>query len=264
MEISAKYFYEKEFIVSEIKKAHEAFLLKRPEHIIQKSQFDLVTEVDQNIEKYLVKKIKEKFPADNILAEEGFNDTAIKLRTWTIDPIDGTCNMASGISMYGTQCSLIENEQIVLSVIYLPFLNQALYAIKGAGAYCNEKPIKVNATRGLNNALVSLGDYPHKKGMEAAERQHEAVKNIYDKVAKIRMFGAACVDFTYVAQGLTDGAVLITKNLWDLAPGMLLCEEAGAFVCDLDGKPYKIGAEGVIVADSLELKNLLVESYSTK
>lgn len=229
---------------------------------VQKTAFDLVTDIDINIEKQLTAVILKKYPDDRIYGEEFSAMAHIGRRTWTIDPIDGTCNMASGSKLFGMQCSLIENGEIVLGVVYLPHFNEMIYAAKGFGSYCNGKKIGVNDDIGINNAIVSFGDYPHTKGSNIAEIQHSAIKKLYPQIAKIRMFGAACMDFSFVAQGRTHGTVVITKNIWDIAPGIIICKEAGAVITNLRGKPFKLGDDGVIASANSTLSTLIVDSLA--
>ena len=255
--------YNKEinFIVNKIREGYELFGVGSPNTIIQKSGFDLVTEVDKNIEAFISDEIKKCFPDDNILGEEISNNSKIIGRTWTIDPVDGTVNMASGIRLYGIQCSLVENETIVVAAIYLPLFDEMITAVKGEGCYLNGKRVNVNSNYQINNAIVSFGDYPHKAGSRISDWQHCAIKKLYSTVAKIRMFGAACIDFSYVASGKTEGAVVITNNLWDIAPGILVCREAGAVVLDLNGNEYSIGNDGVIVGADASMARLLADSF---
>ena len=76
-------------------------------HTRQKAAFDLVTDIDLNIERDLTEAIRAAFPADTVLGEEFAADAAMQGRTWSVDPIDGTCNMANGLPLFGMQCALI-------------------------------------------------------------------------------------------------------------------------------------------------------------
>lgn len=232
-------------------------------HTRQKAAFDLVTDIDLNIERDLTEAIRAAFPADTVLGEEFAADAAMQGRTWSVDPIDGTCNMANGLPLFGMQCALIEGGEPVLACIYLPFLQEWIWAAAGEGCYCGARRVRVAADTESQNAIISFGDYPHKDGVLAAA-QHAAVRKLYPKVGKIRMFGAACMDFASVAQGRTHGTVVITKNVWDIAPGILLCREAGAVVTDLHGKPYRFGAEGVAVAANELLAGWIADAFRTE
>lgn len=254
------YKAELEFISEKIVEAFNEYREKGLE-IFQKSKYDLVTDTDKDIEEKITALIKERFPEDGIRGEEFTSDTCIKGRMWTIDPIDGTCNMANGINIYGVQCALLEDSDIVLSVIYLPFEGEIYTASVGSGAYKNGRRISVSSSVDTSNAVISYGDYPHRASSKVSDIQNNSIKNIYTSVAKIRMFGAACYDFAYVASGRTHGTALTTVNLWDLAPGILLCKEAGAIVTDLNGDPWKPGAEGVIAAANEEIASLMLKGY---
>lgn len=258
----SSYIKEKELLLNNIKTVYHRYADFGISEIRQKSAFDLVTDIDCNIEQELSQLILSNFPNDHIHGEETTHEQQIVGRTWTIDPIDGTHNMACGIKLYGIQCALFDNGEPVLSVIYLPHFNQLYYAEKGCGCYLNDKPVYVKQNAPLNLAVVSFGDYPHNKSPRIANRQHSAIRHLYTRIAKIRMFGAACIDFASVAGGNSDATVVITRNLWDIAPGILLCKEAGGIIINLEGKPYQFGDVGVIACANNEIAQLLTEAFN--
>lgn len=256
-----KYETEKNMLTQSIKQIYQKYSRIGIGSIVQKTQFDLVTNIDCGIEHELTEAIHKNFPHDKIHGEETSNKQIIEGRTWTIDPIDGTCNMASSIPLYGVQCALFENSEIVFSIIYLPHFCEMLFAERGAGCFLNGTRIYVKQNMSINNAIVSFGDYPHLKVPDISLRQHMAIGRLYPKIAKIRMFGAACIDFSSVASGRTDGTVVITNNLWDIAPGILMCKEAGATLTNLDGNPYRFGDAGVVATSSPTLSTLIAEAF---
>ena len=73
------------------------------------------------------------------------------------------------------------------------------------------------------------------------------------------MFGAACMDFAFVAAGKTSGTVIFTKNKWDIAPGILLCQESGALIKGIEGD-YTDESNVVIATASEELFEIIIES----
>lgn len=221
--------------------------------LIDKADYDIVTELDYNIEKYISAEIMKAFPDDRIMGEEHSAGVEVVGRTWTIDPIDGTNNMANGIPLFGVQCSLFDGEKPVVAAIYLPFCDEMFTASAGSGAYLNGKQIHV-AKPDLKHCVVSFGDYPHTRPNESAI-QLKIMAHLSDKVARIRMFGAASIDYAYVAAGRTHGVVIYTKNKWDIAPGILLCLEAGAKVYSLDTEDgeYNYDSPSVILTSTEEL-----------
>lgn len=227
----------------------------------EKMPFDVVTSVDYKIEEEIISKINLQFPNDRILSEETKNDTIVSGRTWTIDPIDGTYNYSNNLPLFGIQCSLFENGQLVVCAIYIPVTNEMYYATMGGGAFLNDKRISVNEVP-LEKSVLSLGDFPHSRPNDIIDEQKLLV-DIYPRIARIRMFGAASIDFACVASGKTNGTILYTRNKWDIAPGILLCREAGAFVYGDNGE-YSFDSRFVIAASSRELLDCLVNATKNK
>ena len=251
---------ELQFITDHIRKAYESFALSGPQNVRQKSRFDLVTEVDVGIEKYLTEAILDAFPDDHIHAEELSSSQAITGRTWVIDPIDGTCNFAHDIPTYGIQCCLFDGGEPKLAVIYLPCQQEMYTAVAGQGCYLNGRQVFVDKTVTAENAIISVGDFTHKSDRLAA-LQYKAVGYLYPRVAKLRMYGAASVDYAFFVSGRLSATVFTTRNLWDIAPGILMSKEAGAVIMGLDGLPYDFSKEGVMLAANREIAQLMATAF---
>ena len=256
-----KYAAEREFITNAIQSVYNECSMGGIHTIQAKTEYDLVTDLDLNIERTLSRAIKDRYPADNIHGEEMSGGQKVEGRTWTIDPIDGTCNMANGLKLYGVQCALFDDNEIVMSVIYLPNFQEIMYAEKGCGCFLNGHQVKVKSSVSSQKAIISFGDYPHTESPRIAMRQHGAIRSLYPCISKIRMFGAACMDFYAVASGKTDATVVITTNLWDIAPGILMCKEAGAHITNLNGKPFEFGDDGVIASAAPMITELIAKSF---
>ncbi len=248
------YTKELTFITEQVHTAYRTFCdMKRTVH--EKAAFDVVTELDTSIEQYLSEKILSQFPDDRILGEEFSSKEAVQGRTWTIDPIDGTYNMSRGIALHGVQAALYDEGEIVAGVIYLPHFDELYTAEIGKGAYLNGTRIYAKSVP-LDQCIVSFGDYPHSNETNMT-LEKKIVAELSDKIARVRFYGAACVDFAWVAAGRNNGYVVFTKNKWDIAPGILLCREAGASIRSLAGD-YTADSNEVIVTTTEELyENIL-------
>ncbi len=229
-------------------------------HVNEKAPFDVVTEVDQSIERYFGEQVQLHFPGDTVHSEEYLNQTVLCDRTWILDPIDGTFNFATGSVHFGIQAAFWDREELRVSVIYLPKLGELYEAIRGGGAFCNGKAISVS-DRNPEGAIFAFGDLPHARPDDVRD-QKSIMENAIEKVAKIRMFGAACVDFTSLASGKTEGVVLFTKNKWDIAPGLLLAEEAGAKAYGLFHEAYSFESRAVFVCNKTEIYEELMKGVS--
>lgn len=221
-------------------------------HTRAKGTFDLVTDVDFAMEKFISSAIESEFGGDCVVGEELNPLRELPAgRSWTVDPIDGTVNMAHGLPLFGVQCAFCIDGTPLASVIFLPRFDELYTARKGGGVRLNGEAVEVSKAP-LRDAVVSVGDYSHRTAAHA-ERQAQLVGKVYDKVAKLRHFGAASVDFSWFAAGRTNGFVMFTRNLWDLVPGVLMSEEAGGVVRSVNGGKYDFSEEGVVVAATEEI-----------
>lgn len=221
-------------------------------HTRAKGTFDLVTDVDFAMEKFISSAIESEFGGDCVVGEELNPLRELPAgRSWTVDPIDGTVNMAHGLPLFGVQCAFCIDGMPLASVIFLPRFDELYTALKGGGVRLNGEAVSVSKAP-LRDAVVSVGDYSHRTAAHA-ERQAQLVGKVYDKVAKLRHFGAASVDFSWFAAGRTNGFVMFTRNLWDLVPGVLMSEEAGGVVRSVNGGKYDFSEEGVVVAATEEI-----------
>ena len=255
------YTKELNFITEKIKEAYGMFAASGPQDVRSKAAFDLVTEVDVNIERYLTEAILSAFPGDKIHAEELSSSQAITGRTWVIDPIDGTWNFANSIPIYGIQCCLFADGEAKMAVIWLPCQDEMYTAIAGQGCFLNGERVFVNKNVTADKALISIGDYTHKSDRLAALQYH-AVGYLYPRAGRLRMYGAASVDFAFILAGRLSATIFTTRNLWDIAPGILMSREAGAIVMGLDGLPYDFSKEGVMIAVNEEIAQLMRDAFN--
>ena len=95
------------------------------------------------------------------------------------------------------------------------------YAEKNNGAYLNNKSIRVSKRKNLENCLFATG------GKETIS------KELNDNLIT-RKSGSAALDMAYVASGRFDGYFQKNLKLWDIAAGIVIAKEAGAYTNDID------------------------------
>ncbi len=245
---------ELDFLKNTLERAYALFC-ENDVIVSEKAAFDVVTNVDKGIEAFFAEELKKEFPEDVLLGEEFTSDCALEGRTWILDPIDGTFNFSIGSRLFGLQGAFWENGQIMASVILLPNFGETYVAERGKGAFCNGKKLSVSK-RSVEQSIVSFGDLPHPRP-DDAHAQGRMMQKAYTNIARLRMYGAACIDFANLASGKTEGMVLFTQNKWDLAPGMLLAEEAGALLLDVYGNDYSFSARGILAVQSVSIADAI-------
>ncbi|WP_136795373.1 inositol monophosphatase family protein [Desulfosediminicola ganghwensis] len=224
-----------------------------------KSARDLVTSVDKKVEAYLRSRIAAKFPNHSILGEEqGLLDKQSD-SCWIIDPIDGTNSYIQGLPGYTVSIALQRKGEIVAGVVYAPVLGQMFSAERGKGACLNNNRITVSGTSKLIDSVLSSGFACIREGFQPDNLG--AFSRVIPKVRDFRRHGSAALDLAWVAAGKLDGYWEQCLNIYDVAAGVLLVQEAGGMLTDYRGGiDYPAG--GLVATNGLiheQLRKLVVE-----
>jgi myo-inositol-1(or 4)-monophosphatase len=186
--------------------------------VSKKGPRDFVTKTDKYIEKILIEELSKTKKNYSFLSEEvGSIKNKDKDNIWIIDPIDGTTNFLHGIPHFAICVALESKKEIISGLIYDPIKDEMFYAEKNKGAYLNNQRLRVSNKNLIDECLFSSN--------------HEGVK--FSNL-NMRYSGCAALDLAYVASGRLDGFFHNKINIWDVAAGALLVEEAGGIVNDLD------------------------------
>lgn len=210
-----------------------------------KSTNDLLTDVDVNMQTYIIGKIEDIYPNITVYAEEKSNMPIGNELTIVLDPLDGTCNFSTGIPLYGVQAAVFDNKDIVASIIYLPRYSWTFKAIKGEGVTLNNIPLILNKVTKQEDAIIEISDFYYNIEIPY-ETQFRLIRELQNYFLKTRLFGAACWDFAMLATGKVQAYLCYYHEIWDIAPGLLIVKELGMHVGTLTGE-YCLGDSSLIV-----------------
>ncbi|MCK4237460.1 MAG: inositol monophosphatase, partial [Candidatus Krumholzibacteria bacterium] len=124
--------------------------------ITEKDRNDFVTETDRQSEKMIKETLTRAFPRIGLMAEESSERVEERI-FWIIDPLDGTTNFIHGYPSVGVSIGLVEDGDIVLGLVYDPLRQELFEAVRGEGAFCNDRPIYVSSVESLDNSLLGTG-----------------------------------------------------------------------------------------------------------
>ncbi len=228
-----------------------------------KGAFNLVTEVDKAAEEIILGILRSEFPNDEILAEEsGASGGKTTKRRWLIDPIDGTTNFAHSYPLFCTSIGLEEAGEFVLGVVFNPVAKELFWAETGAGAWLNDKQIKVSKINSLSESLLATGFHSSSRAGDPANR--EMFIHITDTTHGVRRDGSAALDMCFVACGRTEGFWESQIALWDIGAGTVIVREAGGSVTDLQGKSLNtLNTRVSIVASNKLIHKELTDAFAT-
>lgn len=194
---------------------------------------DLVSYVDKNAEKQLVRNLTKLLPDAGFITEEDTVNTTGKTFTWIIDPLDGTTNFIHGIPTYAISIALYEEDQPVIGVVYEINRGEMFFTFKGGAAYLNNKEIRVSQTTDLSACLLATG-FPYYQ-FDKQPQYMELFTEMMQKCHGLRRIGSAAVDLAYVACGRFDGYFEYNLNAYDVAAGAYLVQQAGGTILNFSG-----------------------------
>ena len=215
-----------------------------------KSVASLVTYVDKETEKAIVKKLKQLIPDSGFITEEGTATHSDEKYKWVIDPLDGTTNFIHGIAPHAVSIGLMEADEIVAGVVYEIGQDEMFYAWKDSPAYLNEKEIKVSPTANLEDTLIGTG-FPY-YDFDRVEDYIDAMRYLMRHTRGLRRMGSAAVDIVYVAAGRFNAFYEHGLHPWDVAAGALILKQAGGSISDFNGgENWLFGGEFVGAANNI-------------
>jgi myo-inositol-1(or 4)-monophosphatase len=199
-----------------------------------KGPANFVSAADHRAEEMLYDDLMKARPGYGFLGEEGgTREGTDKSNTWIVDPLDGTTNFLHGIPQFAISIGLQREGVIVAGVIYNPANDELYIAERGKGAFLNDQRLRVAGRRRLDECVIACG-LPH-IGRGDHELSRREMKEMQERVAGLRRFGAASLDMAFVAAGRLDGYWERNLKPWDLAAGIILVREAGGIVSGIDG-----------------------------
>ncbi|MBC7767329.1 MAG: inositol monophosphatase [Phycisphaerales bacterium] len=225
--------------------------------VSRKGPSDFVSSADIKSEKTLFEELSKARPGYSFLMEErGVVEGSDKTHRWIVDPLDGTSNFLHAIPHFAISIGLEREGVLVAGVVYNIVRDELFWAEKGAGAYLNDRRLRVASRTDMRQALFATGTPFHgKPGHDLFLRE---VEQVIAKTAGIRRFGAASLDLAYVAAGRFDGFWERGLAAWDVAAGAVLVREAGGIVTEIDGDDFM--KTGAILASNTGLASQLQQT----
>lgn len=207
--------------------------------IDEKAAAEPVTEADRAANALIVRRLREAFPDDGILAEESAERAAEARghrRVWLVDPMDGTKEFIHHTDEFAAMIGLVVEGRPLLGVVNQPATGTLYRGLVGKGAEC------VDSDGGVTAMRVSDRDRPERLRL-ICSRSHlpDVVREMMDDLGidellrsgsvglKIGMIGTGRCDLYLHPSGGT--------KLWDAAAPEAIVVAAGGRLTDFDGRP---------------------------
>jgi len=204
---------------------------------------DVVTDLDLAAEKLILTRIQDHFPHDRILSEEAGLFDAVGERTWLVDPLDGSNNVAIGLSAYAVGIGLCVGGDPVVGVVHEPLTGSTWQAALGQGAYGG--PLRLPGPPGTVPRSGPVLAWTQGHSVRGTDSTATALRGALERNSRrVLQLWAPLLGWSMLARGTIDGFVGYRAEGIDLPPGALLAAEAGVEFRALDGGPFRPGFAG--------------------
>jgi len=215
----------------------------------------VVTEVDKNINHYLIQRVHEKYPDHSVIGEEE-SDKKQSRFLWVCDPVDGTGMYTDGLPVSVFSLAYVVDGEVQVGVVLDPYLDKIYTAIRGEGAFCNGERIHVNSKH--------LGDLGYRINFEMWNHsKFDTLRIIKDSldVSRISCIGSVARSCMAIASGHFSCDLFpgVEHANCDIAASSLIVEEAGGKVTDFYGnlQRYDRDLNGAIITNGISHDEIL-------
>lgn len=214
-----------------------------------KGPSDFVSAADKKAEKTLQHHLSKARPDWSFLMEEGGKvEGKDPNKVFIIDPLDGTNNFLHGVPHWCITIAAVENGVITAGVTFDPIRNEMFWASRGGGAFMGHKKLRVSGRNDMSLALAACSQ-PAKGRRETKEFANQMAK-IASEFSGLRSMHSAALDLAYVASGRFDAYWDQALKPWDVAAGILLVQEAGGKVTEIDGGKDPLNSGSVLASNA--------------
>lgn len=202
---------------------------------LRKSSKEAATIYDKQSDEFIVGQIRRNYPDHSVLSEEGGFKKGDSDYLWIVDSLDGTSNFANQNPLFSVCITLMKGEQLILGAVYAPAIEELYIAEKGKGAFLNDKKIKVSEVSEIGKSYLVFCE----GGEKDRQRFVKIIDKIYPEAIDVRKIGSAGIETSWVASGKCDAYFTTKIEPWDVAPGVLLVQEAGGKISDFKGNSWQ-------------------------
>jgi myo-inositol-1(or 4)-monophosphatase len=166
---------------------------------------------------------------------------------WLIDPVGGNVNAVHGMPDWNIGVSLVRDGRPVLAVVCFPVPDETFTALDGGGAFLDDVPVHVSGKTSLDGALAGTGQGQPGQDAGLLDRMGASFAAMAEAALHVRISVPVTQQLAQVAAGRLDLHWQF-DNVRSQVAGVLLVQEAGGVVTDLDGRPWGPACRGYLAA----------------
>lgn len=216
---------------------------------------DVVTDADYAVEDFIRREIDNRFGIHVIGEERGGWPTSME-PYWLVDPICGTRNFASGMTLFSINMALVEEQRVKVAVVGDGSTGRIHFAERGRGAWVNDDETHVRLTSSADSQIVNMDGWP------PASTERDRAARFAAAVIRLNRWDVRCLStslaLVYLAAGRIAADIHFSTTPLHIGAGALLVSEAGATLTGRDGQEWTIESESLVASADEELHQELL------
>lgn len=212
----------------------------------EKDPNDLVTNVDKEIELFIKKSIKEKYPDSSFYGEETGYENNQSDHLFVIDPIDGTANFIFGVPYFSISIAEMKFNNVVNAIVYNPISNDLFYANENDVAQLNNNEIKVSDRNRIEETYAVLGFSANSKNIL---RYQNEWSQMFTHTKKTLPLLSPSLNLCSVAMGKTDIFIDFGCSFEGQVAGAFILERAGGVIRNYEDQEYDYRKIGIVATN---------------
>ena len=212
--------------------------------------------IKRRVEEMVIEEIRRFYPEDNFFGTETGSEVNNSNITWLLKAIDGETNFINGYPHFSISlCSMIDSVPTT-AVIIDPIRREEFSASKGSGADLNNGKIRVSKQSGIDDSILTYAT-SKEVSKDYVYDFNQTYKELANQNLAIRNSGSIALDLAYIATGRIDGMCAHNVRLWDVAAGLLIAQESGALISNLNGDPKYLDGDHFVCSAPKVYKSIL-------
>lgn len=214
---------------------------------LKDARVDVTSSADAAAQRAVTAVVAAAHPDHVVIGEEEGGQPPPDRPVWFVDPLDGTRNYLNGVPFFCTSVAVTLGGEVLAGAVYDPSRDELYSAVRGGGATCDGRPLRVSPVDDVARALVVT---------QAQSADPRVIREFADLMALlmgvcagVRFPGAPALVLAHVAAGRYGAYVERVMDPWDVAAGRLLVEEAGGRFTDFAGRPVGTGVADVVASN---------------
>ena len=211
-----------------------------------------MSEIDIYVQKFLTKRIRDKYQSD--IYDEEYRGVLKKMNLrdcFIIDPIDASHNLIAGLPFYNISIGYVYKNIIIFGIIYFPYSGEMYHAFLGKGAYKDNNKISVSKNLHINKSIIAYDN-------KFTDKSLKNYINLVDNVFTTRILGSANRDACYVAEGVLDARIWNHTKVFDVVAGMIIVSEAGGISSNFNGENINLNQVNDVIMASKGVHSSLI------